>query len=100
MSGNECRHSFRLIRLQNLTDLASHADPFAGAFSDRGDGVRGMEQGQKATTDWPSEMLQQKIVLEGDNVLAHLLLRRAVTLTKAKLPPSGSSFCEPVEWGA
>ena len=73
-------------QLQHLTVLASHADPFSGS-SYAGDDVWGTEEGHHRLAFWD----EQQVVLEGDTVLAHLLLRRAV-LGKGKTPSIESSI--------
>ena len=73
------RHEPRRPQLQNLAILAAHADPFLIALY-RGDGVWSTEEGLHLLTFGD----EQEVALEGDEVLAHLVLRR-VALGKGKL---------------
>ena len=73
------RHEPRRPQLQNLAILAAHADPFLIALY-RGDGVWSTEEGLHLRTFGD----EQEVALEGDEVLAHLVLRR-VALGPGKL---------------
>ena len=72
-------HEPRRPQLHNLAILAAKADPFLIALY-RGDGVWSTEEGLHLLTFGD----EQEVALEGDEVLAHLVLRR-VALGKGKL---------------
>ncbi len=67
--------------MQHLAILAAHADAFLIALY-RGDGVWSTEEGLHLLTFEQED--EQEVALEGDEILAHLVLRR-VALGKGKL---------------
>ena len=75
------RHEPRRPQLQHLAILAAHTDHFLIALY-HGDGVWSTEEGLHLLTF--DERDEQEVALEGDEVLAHLVLRR-VALGKGKL---------------